>query len=376
MLPNLSTDRRGFTIIELLIAVLVITILMSGLGLGLTKAFDIKWKNETANNLQKLVNAYKAHYLELREAAARYDQSVFFWNNKSITPMVVAPPDTNSAAAVGSSLRVYSTSRSLFYDAGCAPSSSSADYAEVNCVDGFGTPLKIEAVGQRPVSSKGGFGDLAVPYFNPSVAVEVRFTSAGPDRQFGTADDLTAAFSSADLDNYYLSTSDAKMRNILQSIKEFHSQRIYTETVQLTYENSLSSYDDVKVPWVWQLYSPPGGDPKAQCMIGNVAACRTTHTCACPYNASQWTNLRYSVWDATHVTSSQNAMVNIGLIPSVGINSMVRDDFGMVMVVDLISGLPGPPPAPSDNYSWNLNPPYVSVIRTSWGKTSSISLVN
>lgn len=78
MYRNLFTNERGFSLLELLIAVLVAIILLSTVGVGVMKAYDIKWKNETKNNLQKLVNAYKTHYMEMRDLASKNDQSVFF----------------------------------------------------------------------------------------------------------------------------------------------------------------------------------------------------------------------------------------------------------------------------------------------------------
>jgi hypothetical protein len=249
---------------------------------GIMKAYDIKWKNETRNNLQKLVNAYKTHYMETREVASRYDQPVFFWNNRSILPLVITDAQTNEPDLTGSDIRVYSTNRSAFLEAGCSIVSSNGEYTELSCEDSFGTPLRIQAVNQRITSSKSSYQDLGSPYFLPSQPVEVLFRSAGPDRQFATEDDLTAFFSSSELDSYYTAETERKMQNILQAVKEFHSQRLFTETVELTYENSLSSYDDVRVPWVWQLYSLPGNDPKTRCVINNIVSCRPSQTCQCP----------------------------------------------------------------------------------------------
>jgi hypothetical protein len=76
------------------------------------------------------------------------------------------------------------------------------------------------------------------------------------------------------------------------------------------------------------------------------------------------------------VVYSQYAMMNLGLIPAVSNNSMVRDEFGMVMVLDLLSGSSSSPPVPHDKYSWDISPPYLSRIKTSWGKEMSIVLVN
>lgn len=376
MRRNSYFNKAGFSAIELLIVLFVSLILLSSAGFGVMKAFDLKWKNDTQNNLQKLVNAFKAHYMELRDASARYDQNVFYWNNKSITPLVVTPSDTNSSSTTGSNIRVYNSSRSLFYDAGCSLVTATSDYAELSCTDQYGTPLQIVASSQRPVSSKSSYDDLVTPYFNPLVPVEITFTSAGADRQFGTADDITVSFSSADLDNYYVADTDTTLRNILQAIKEFQAQRLLTETVSLTYENSLSSYDDVKVPWVWQLYATPGQDPKSPCFISTVASCRPSYACICPYSAAQWSTVAYVPWSSNHVVYSQYAMQNLGIIPSVSNSSMVRDSFGMVVVLDLIANMPAAPPVPRDNYSYAVSPPFISVIRTSWGKSGSIALVN
>jgi type II secretory pathway pseudopilin PulG len=376
MYRNLFTNEKGFSLLELLIAVLVAIILLSTVGVGVMKAYDIKWKNETRNNLQKLVNAYKTHYMEMREVASKNDQSVFFWNNRSILPLVVTDTQINEPNAVGSNIRVYSTNRSAFIEAGCSTVSSVEGYTELSCADSFGTPLQIQAVNQRGASAKSSYQDLGVPYFLPFQPVEVLFRSAGPDRQFGTGDDLTAFFSSSELDSYYTTETERKMQNILQAIKEFHSQRLFTETVELTYENSLSSYDDVRVPWVWQLYSLPGSDPNARCVIGNIVSCRPTQSCQCPYLSSQWPAVSYSQWDSNHVVYSQYAMMNLGLISTVNNSSMIKDEFGMVIVVDLISGTSSSPHVPGDKYSWGLSPPYLSKIKTSWGKEMSIVLVN
>ncbi|MBE0427996.1 MAG: type II secretion system protein [Nitrospirae bacterium] len=376
MRRNLFTNEKGFSLLELLIAVLVAITLLSTVGVGIMRAYDIKWKNETRNNLQKLVNACKTHYMEMRENASRYDQPVFFWNNRSILPLVITDTQTNEPDLTGSDIRIYSTNRSAFLEAGCSIVSSNGEYTELSCEDSFGTPLRIQAVNQRITSSKSSYQDLGSPYFLPSQPVEVLFRSAGPDRQFATEDDLTAFFSSSELDSYYTAETERKMQNILQAVKEFHSQRLFTETVELTYENSLSSYDDVRVPWVWQLYSLPGNDPKTRCVINNIVSCRPGQTCQCPYSSSQWPSVSYSQWDSNHVVYSQYAMMNLGLIPAVSNNYMVRDEFGMVMVLDLLSGSSLSPPVPHDKYSWDISPPYLSRIKTSWGKEMSIVLVN
>lgn len=371
-MPRTSfSNNRGFTALELLIAVVVALILLSVSGVSIMKAYEIKWKNETQNNLTKLVNAFKSHYLEMRQAAEDPTQP-FFWNDRAILPLVVdsqsGQPDLLS---IGSKLRVY-TPVASFYEAGCKFSRVVQNTVEVECYDEFGTPLSITAQVQRLPSSKSSYSDLKTPYFNPALPVEIQFRSAGPDKQMNTSDDLTVMFSSLELDTYYIHITENKLHNVLQAVKDFHGQRLYTETVELTYENSLVSYDDVKVPWVWQLFA--SGDPKTKCVISNVTTCRPTNSCVCPYGQSAWPTNGYSEWDNNHFAYSQYAFRNLGYIQDA--NSVMKDTFGMPVILIPIKGWTSAPPVPFDRYSWVMSPPYISVVKTSWGMEKSIALSN
>ena len=424
--------EQGISVVEVMVVSVVLMALLTSVGLSMLKLMD--WKNgtETQNDLENLVKAFRVHYLRniditFAKINGEYNTikgslgtwngsgSVFnrmvlqsFYCGRSLTPVVKGlTSDSYSTArgytGYGTAITVYDISpaekRTLsfgedlpivqyFLEAGCEVTAkrtlnnTSYNYIghvqeyDLTCRDGWGRPLRFytKTYTDRPsVSSYSSCSIVSsgtlVSDFNPRRPIRYEVRSAGRDRVFHTSDDRYVRWDTSGLDGEIMSKSLERLRKVADVLEGVH-QKITVLEYERSSSISLQGYDDVRVPWVWRVYSVRGKSPSTLftdlCNVSNVPSCRPTLSCVCE-NTGWW-------YTGGSSEASITAVVFFNLLRNnlIDVEDMY-DAFGMPLVIDLLGAAGGSwyPPKPSDNYS--LSPPYVSTVKTTWGEELRVS---
>jgi len=250
--------RKGFTLLELIVVVFLISILSISVVNYIFPMVERNKKEKTLEVFSKLADALDSHY----EVVLSYRKGNPDWIGQAdctVGRSWIVPPGCwayQDRLVVWKDSPDAATSRLLeiFAKAGCRLVSSKTGY-EVECFDGWGTSIRF--------SYSGGDKTHAAPY-NPEAGspIEITFTSAGKDRQFETADDLTYTWSSAALDDKYRKLTYDRLQTIADALDAYFRQRLSIEITERIYPNGLSQEDDLKVDWYLQLCTD---SPHATC---------------------------------------------------------------------------------------------------------------
>ena len=385
---------------EVVITLAVMSVLAGITYVSIFKFLKIHNENETKERQMEIAEAFIEHYYTATDSARKTWWN--WYNGRAPLPTVKGVISSGE----GETIEVYlDQTRLRLRELGCQETASvspipGVTYYEYVCPDAFGRNMRFSVSGQR--ERKNLSNGYLTGYFNPEVPVQYSVRSAGHDGSFGTGDDIVYSFSTSEADTYLIQETKKIFKDIADAAQRFVQQRMAKETIDLAYGNSLSSYDDSKVPWVWQaLAQDPAGGTNAgsrtraymPCEM-DTSSCRATGSCDCFSNATGsnsgydgyvWVSVANGIWGNVKFRFLQN----IGLCPEGSDTATLNqckpymmDATGQWLAIDVtgacnITSTAGTglswscgsfPPVPSDNYSWDgHNPPYVTKICTTWG---------
>jgi hypothetical protein len=423
---------RGYSAIEVAVVSVVLMALLTSAGLSLFRLIDWHNRIKTEKNLESLVKALEVYYTKNREitfakikgeyeaistSLSTWDSSgsVFsrmitqsFYCGRSLTPVVQgltidSYSTSRGYSGYGTVITVFDIKSSeknalsfredlpviqYFLEAGCEVTDTqildnpSYNYIghvlkfHLRCEDRWGKDLRFytEVYTDRP--SVNSYNNCSIDSsgtiikdFDPQLPIRYEIRSAGKDRRFYTSDDLYVRWDTSGLDSELIEKSTEKIQKVADLLNRIH-QRIGILELNRSSTVSLQGYDDVRIPWVWRIYSIRNKSPSTLytelCNITDTSTCRPSLSCVCE-NAGWW-------YTGGSTESGITAVVFFNLIKAGLLNvEDMYDAFGMPIAINLLGAAGGSwyPPKPSDSYI--LSPPYVSTVKTTWGKELKIT---
>lgn len=242
-------NRRGFSLIELAVALGILVAILVALGPSLGIVGNRSSRLTTEDRFQALANALNKHFLfvmNLRAHTDWYSQSDCSRGRTWLVPagcwtytdkLVIYPDDSLLAD---------------FERAGCRLVHRGTGY-DLQCLDGWNRPFHF--------SYQNADNTHSVPY-DYTKGVSITITSAGPNGKFGDSDDLSFTWTSAPLDVKYGKGAHERLEEIAHALDGYFRRRFSYEVVYRLYPNGLSQEDDMRVNWYLQLCT---NNPNAYC---------------------------------------------------------------------------------------------------------------
>ncbi len=328
-------DRKGFSLIEVVVAIALGSVLMAGIMAMVQKTISFRGTASTLDRIQKIETALETLY---RENIRYVETQCYGWADAGCAGLSLVPSLNNSTTL---NVDTYSeTAVRAFENAGCTATSGAVPRHTVVCPDGHMSDFMFSNLNNiHPAGSQYLNGYNRTPF-------KVTITS-------GANDQLTDTWSTGYLDSEYSSRSQEKILTIARGMKTYHLARTIFEAIKnpcTTGAGGLESADDIVIPWMWQAV---GGSPSTFCSGVSAGNCGCT-----ALTAAIWpTDGTYNVINSA---ARWTCLLNgIGLSPSYRV-----DGFGNPIVVVLFTYPGGTfvasvPPAPSPSYAWaTLSPPY------------------
>ena len=242
--------RKGFTLVELAVAILVISILSTVFISGLKPFIDKRKKEETLERFEKLAQALKYEMKVVMNWRKNHPDWVNWacgWGWHRYPPLL--PPGCALEASDASALDVYTAGHDneiirLFRRAGCEIGGNFGGGYRFVCYDGWGNELHYEY---------GNWDNNQARPYNYNRDITITFISAGKDRTFGTSDDLRYTFSTAEINEELREQTVEQLRRIANALDAYFRKRLTVEITERVYPNGLSQADDLKVNWYLQL---------------------------------------------------------------------------------------------------------------------------
>jgi len=236
-----TTNGKGFTLIEVLVVAMLVGLLSYSFVELFNRDIDRNKREQTELNFKLLDDALKLHMEKVLAYRRKHNWELApdcTWDRSWTLP--------NGCWNDNNYLYVWKDAelRDAFEKAGCKVVATTDDYYKMQCFDGWKTPLKFTFTNLDNTH--------AVPYDYRS-PIKIKITSAGPDKLFGTSDDITYIFTSADLDNKYQTLTYEQMNNIRKALDDYFRYRFSVEVTERTYPDGLAELDDMKVDWYLQL---------------------------------------------------------------------------------------------------------------------------
>ena len=256
--------RRGFSLLELTVAIAVMTIMTTVYVAGIKPFFDRKKKEETLDRFVKLKQALSLHY----QVVVDYRRNHPDWVSQSDCSRDkswIIPPGCWSSSAYSQTLVLWKDPNTgqtppavlqAFLDAGCYVVNNGIG-TYIRCRDAWGDDLKFTYVNPDNTHS--------APYDYKS-PVSITVTSAGKDGKFGTSDDLSFTFTTASLDEERAKLTYDQLKTIADNLEAYFRRRFTVEVTERTYPSGLAEADDMKVNWFIQACT---SSPNAYCQDSN-----------------------------------------------------------------------------------------------------------
>jgi prepilin-type N-terminal cleavage/methylation domain-containing protein len=348
-------NHNGFTLIEVIVALAIIAVTMTGVALLMAKATRMKQTSDSLVAIKKVEAALEITY---REGIAYVESNCAGWGDAGCSDGTVTPSNTDDTT-----LSVYlptQNAQNAWTAAGCILSGSSPTFS-VACPSGYGTKFTFSNV----VNTQ-GLGALYLNGYNKqSYSITIGVTIPGGSSI--VQDTWTSGY----LDAEYFSRSNQKILTLLRAIKAYHFNRLLYEgntNICVVGVGGLASTDDALVPWVWELV---GSAPQQKCSGAEAGPCGCSG-----FTTSVWSN------SASYLQIASAAALN-QLVNNLGIDLTNRTDgYANMLTIRLITDSAGntlaaPPSRPKPIYAdclpggtgvgcsgggaWTQLPPYSGV---------------
>jgi len=330
---------RGFTLLEVVVAVAVSTVLLSGIMAMIHKTISFKGTVTTITNLKKIEMAFETLY---RDNIRYVEDNCYGWTGAGCTALSLVPAlDTSDATNATLFIDTYSTGAiKAFEEAGCVLTVTAVPRYRMTCTDGYGSSVVFTGISnEHSRNSQYMNGYSRTPY-------TVTMTSGGNSQ-------IATTWSSGYLDSEYMTRSQEKILTITRAMKSYHLSRTVYEAIKnpcTTGAGGIESADDIIIPWIWQVM---GSSPSLTCSGVSAGNCGCT-----VFTSAVWQN------NAAYNTVNTAALCGV-LFGNLGLSLSYRvDGFGNPMRVGLLTTPGGvtfasTPPAPAPSYEWaGFPPPY------------------
>lgn len=344
-IPAKGFTIKGFTIMEVVVALTVSSVLMVGISVLIKSMMNYKFLTDSIQRMQKIEKALETTY---RENIRYVEENCYGWTDSYCVNITVLP-QRDTANPLKLVLRTYSgyvveTWRS----AGCTVTGTAPVY-DVVCPDGYGGKFTFTTVNEHTPNTQYLKG---YPWY-ASFPYKITITSSSNP-------DITDTWSASYLDSEYYVYTQNKVNTLINAIKAYHLSRLTHEATVNTCDpvnGGLQSHDDVIIPWIWQI---TGNSAVSECTGIEVGICG----CSNMINASIWpTSSQLAVIDTA--TEWANVLLSLGLQTGNIFQRYRVDGFGNPLKWQIINSSTSTavvPPRPSPNYSWVIKPPYKGVI--------------
>jgi len=349
-------NQIGFTLVEVVLAIAVIAVTMTGVALIMNKAGAMKSTADALANIKKIGDALDLSY---REAISYAEKNCAGWGQTGCTAGTLTPSGLNTTT-----LSVYlptQSARNAWISAGCTLSGSAPTYS-VTCLSGYGTNFTFSGILNTQAAGAVYTGGYSKTPYSITISVTI------PGGTTAVQDTWTSGY----LDAEYFDRSNQKILTLLRAIKAYHFNRLLYESntnICTAGAGGLASTDDALTPWVWQL---TGSAPQQRCSGVEVSPCGCSE-----FTTSVWTNSTAYLQIDTEAELNQ-------LVNSLGIDTMYRtDSYGNMLTVRLLADRNGNtlatvPSRPKITYAdclpggsgagcsagaaWTQLPPYTGVV--------------
>ncbi len=331
----MTRNKKGFTLIEIVVAIALGSVLMTGIMALVQKTVGFRGTVSTIEKIQEIESAFETLY---RENIRYVEANCYGWTGAGCSGLSLVPSLNNATT-----LNVDTSSDTAikaFENAGCAVTVEAAPRYTVVCPDGSGSNFTFSDLGNTHEANS--------QYLNGYNRTPFKITLTS-----GANDQITDTWSTGYLDSEYMARSQEKILNVARAMKAYHLTRAIFEAIKnpcTTDVGGLESSDDIVIPWIWQAM---GDSPSTSC--SGIAE----GNCGC-------TAFTASAWQANVMYNTVNsAVLWTAFLNGIGLNTPYRvDGFGNPLVVGLLTYPAGgivasAPPAPSPSYAWAaLSPPY------------------
>ncbi|OPY03706.1 MAG: hypothetical protein A4E60_00003 [Syntrophorhabdus sp. PtaB.Bin047] len=335
MRTTLIRRCKGFTLLEIIVAIAVASVVMGAVVTFMDRVIHFKGTADTIKRFEKIEDAFEVLY---RENVRYAEENCQGWTDSICSSLAILPSvdDTDKS---GRTLIVSTRSDgavSTFREANCTLSGESPTF-RATCIDGYGSDYTFAAANEHTAGTLYLNGYNRTPY-------GVTITAGGNTSMADT-------WTSGHLDSEYMVRSQEKLLTIARAMKSYHLSRLTTEAISnpCGANGGLTSNDDIMIPWIWQAV---GSAPDARCSGATSARCG----CAA-FEKSIWST------EPAHNTTTAGTIAAFLAAINVG-NLYSTDGFGNPITVRLITKVDGTPvgdapPVPCPKWSWSAAlPPY------------------
>lgn len=336
MTKALIKDRRGLSLLEIIVTIAITSVVMGTIVTFMDRIIHFKGTADTIQRFEKIEDAFEDLY---RENIRYVEENCHGWTDETCKVLSILPA-VDAADTSGKTLVIATWSDavlSAFREANCTPVADELPVHRVTCMDGYGFDYTFATANEHTAGTLYLNGYSRTP-------CSVTITAGGNTSMADT-------WSSGYLDSEYMVRSREKILTVARAMKSYHLSRLTLEAVSnpCSETGGLASNDDILIPWIWQA---AGSDPGVKCSGA------TTGRCGCSgFNANIW-----SADGTRNITSTNTIQGFLGAVKAG--NSYRTDGFGNPVTAGLITRADGTsvgtvPPAPSAKWSWpEVLPPY------------------
>lgn len=331
--------NRGFTLLEVVVAVAVSTVLLSGIMAMIHKTISFKGTVTTITDLKKIEMALETLY---RDNIRYVEDNCYGWTGAGCTALSLVPAlDTSDATNATLFIDTNSTGViKAFEEAGCVLTVTAVPRYRMTCTDGYGSKVTFTGI-----SNEHSRNSLYMNGYNRT-PYTVTMTSGGNSQ-------IVDVWNAGYLDSEYMTRSQEKVLGISRAMKTYHLSRTVYEAIKnpcTSGTGGIESADDIIIPWIWQVM---GSSPSLACSGVSAGNCGCT-----VFTAAVWqNNVAYNTVNTAVLWST--------LLTGLGLSQAYRvDGFGNPMTVGLLTYANGTviastPSAPAPTYTWaGFSPPY------------------
>lgn len=311
--------RGGFAMTEIIIALAVLAITITGITMVANKSIRVKRTADTTVVMKKVIDALETTY---RENVAYAERFCAGWTVAPCNAGRITPSITNTTT-----LSIWlptESARRAWMAAGCTVTLSSGSVYSVVCPSGYGDNLTYSNLQNGHTANTHYLnGYNRTPY-------QIQISVIIP----GGSTSVQEVWSSGYLDAEYFERSNQKILTLLRAIKAYHFNRLLFEAntnVCNASTGGLASTDDTLIPWVWQLVASNATNAQARCTGVETSPCG----CSSHGVSNVWSNSTAYLQIDTEAELNQ-------IVNNLGIDLSSRTDgYGNMLTIRLLADRDG-----------------------------------